>query len=127
MSSGVAASDIIRSMTRAGFSRDEIYDLLTEVGLQGEQVQLLIDRVAAEFHNAGMTSRPSRIAAEMGKLFLETIEDLKHAMFSRADSFTMQQEIIKTEIEKLRRCFNDLKLITQAKKFRKKQGTTTNL
>lgn len=101
MSSGVAASDIIRSMMRAGFSRDEIYDVLVSVGLPGEQVQLLIDRVAAGFHETELEPRPSRLAAEVEKVFRGAIDDMQHAMLTRMDSLARQLELIKTEIEKL--------------------------
>ena len=118
MSNGVAASDIIRSMTRAGFSRDCIYDLLTEAGLHGEQVQLLIDRIAAEFHEAGIQPKPSRIATEVRSLFQETVDDLRHDIFSRADSFALRQEVIKNEIEKLKQKFDGLRITSRCRKSR---------
>ncbi|MFH1821621.1 MAG: hypothetical protein ABH852_04175 [Methanobacteriota archaeon] len=119
MTNGVAASDIIRSMMRAGFSRDDVYDLLTEAGLHGEQVQLLIDRVAAEFHEVEMQPRPSRIAIEVRRLFQEAVEDLRHEIFSRADLFALQQEVIKTEVEKLRQMVAGLQPITRSRKLRR--------
>ncbi|MDI6884271.1 MAG: hypothetical protein QMD00_03975 [Hadesarchaea archaeon] len=103
MSSGVAASDVIRSMMRAGFSHDEIYDVLTGTGLPGEQVQLLIDRVAAEFHEAKLEPHPSRLATEVEKVFRGEIEDLQHMMLTQMDSLTRQLELVKTELEKLGR------------------------
>lgn len=108
-------------MMHAGFSRDEMYDLMTEVGLQGEQVQLMIDRVAAEFHGTEMRPRPSRIANEVERVFQEAIEELKHEMFSRANSFALQQEIIKTELEKMKQGFTNLQAIIQPRKFRGKK------
>jgi len=101
MSGGVAASDVIRSMMRAGFSRDEIYDVLVSVGLQGEQVQLLIDRVATGFQEVELESRPSRLAVEVEKIFRRTIDDMQHSVLTRMDLLARQLELIKTEIEKL--------------------------
>lgn len=43
---------------REGFSRDEVYDVLAGMGLPGEQVQLVIDRVKMEFEGAGLEPRP---------------------------------------------------------------------
>lgn len=101
MSSGVAASDVIRSMMRSGFSHDEIYDVLTGTGLLGEQVQLLIDRVAAELHRAGLESQPSRLSAEVTKVFQSAFEDLQHTVQTRVGSLEHQLELLKTELEKL--------------------------
>jgi len=103
LSKGVAASDIIRSMMRAGFSHEEIYDVLTEVGLPGEQLQLLMDRVAAEFHEANLEPRPSRLAIEVERAFQSSVGDMRHDMLARADSLARQLELVKLEIEKLNR------------------------
>lgn len=101
MSSGVAASDVIRSMMRAGFSRDEIYDVLTGVGLPGEQIQLLIDRVAAEFHEAKLEPRTSRLGAEVESVFREAFEELRHELFARMNSVAQELELVKVKLEKL--------------------------
>ncbi|MCK4405567.1 MAG: hypothetical protein KAV43_03565, partial [Hadesarchaea archaeon] len=69
MSNSVAASDVIRSMMRSGFSHDEIYDVLAGTGLPGEQIQLLIDRVAAEFQEAKFEPQTSRLGVEVEKVF----------------------------------------------------------
>ena len=103
LSKGVAASDIIRSMARAGFSREEIYDVLTGVGLPGEQLQLLMDRIAAEFHDANLEPRPSRLAIEVERIFQSSIDDVRHDLLARADSLARQLELVKLEMEKLNR------------------------
>ena len=99
----LTASDIIRSMTRAGFSRDEIYDVLSGIGLPGEQIQLLIDRVAAEFHEAGLEPRPSRLSAEVEIVFEKALGKLQHMMLARMDTLAQLLELAKTELEKLGR------------------------
>lgn len=113
MRQSLTASDIIRSMTREGFSRDEIYDVLSGAGLPGEQVQLLIDRVGAEFHEAGLDSKPSRLAAEVGEVFERKFEELRHAALTRVDSLARQLELLRTEIEKLGRRVVELQSVTQ--------------
>lgn len=100
-SNGLAASDVIRSMMREGFSSDEIYDVLTGTGLPGEQVQLLIDRVSAEFREAGLESRPSRLSAEVEKAFEVALGEVQHALLTRMDSLARQLDLVKTEFEKL--------------------------
>jgi len=101
MSNSVAASDVIRSMMRSGFSKDEIYDVLVGTGLPGEQVQLLIDRVAAEFREAKFEPQTSRLGVEVEKVFSETFEGLKHNLFARIDSVSQKLELVRAELEKL--------------------------
>jgi hypothetical protein len=101
MSSGVAASDVIRSMMRTGFSRDEIYDVLTGVGLPGEQIQLLTDRVSAEFHEAKLESRTSRLGVEVERVFEGAFEELRHELFARMGSVARELEFVKVKLEKL--------------------------
>jgi len=117
----LTASDIIRSMTRAGFSRDEIYDVLSGIGLPGEQVQLLIDRVAAEFHDAGLEPKPSRLAAEVKVVFEMKFEELSHAIITRVDSLAHQLGLLHTEIEKLGIRVVKLQSITRAQPFCEKE------
>jgi hypothetical protein len=88
-------------MMRAGFSRDEIYDVLTGVGLPGEQIQLLIDRVAAEFHEAKLEPRTSRLGAEVESVFREAFEELRHELFARMNSVAQELELVKVKLEKL--------------------------
>jgi len=101
MSNSVAASDVIRSMMRSGFSKDEIYDILVGTGLPGEQVQLLIDRVAAEFREAKFEPQTSRLGVEVEKVFSEVFEGLQHDLFARIDSVSRKLELVKVELEKL--------------------------
>ncbi len=101
MSNSVAASDVIRSMMRSGFSHDEIYDVLTGTGLPGEQVQLVIDRVAAEFREAKFEPQTSRLGVEVEKVFREAFEGLWHDLFASIDSVSRKLEFVKVELEKL--------------------------
>lgn len=113
MKQNPAASDIIRSMMREGYSRDEIYDVLTGAGFPGEHVQLLIDRVAADFREIHIQSKPSRLAAEMEEVFGRKFEELSHATLTRVDSLTNQVELLRMEIEKLGRRVVELQSIVQ--------------
>ncbi|MGQ9787786.1 MAG: hypothetical protein ACUVQM_00500 [Candidatus Hadarchaeaceae archaeon] len=116
MSSGLAASDVVRAMMRAGYLRDEIYDILVEAGLKAEQAQLLIDRVTFEFDQRNIASRPSRIAVEVGRLFLESFDNFMQEMRSRADQFSLKQDIMNDELEKLKQI-----LAIRAQKTRSKR------
>jgi len=101
MSNSVAASDVIRSMMRSGFSHDEIYDVLAGTGLPGEQIQLLIDRVAAEFQEAKFEPQTSRLGVEVEKVFSGAFEGLQHDLFERIDSVSRKLELVRAELEKL--------------------------
>lgn len=100
MSNSVAASDVIRSMVRSGFSHDEIYDVLAGTGLPGEQVQLLIDRVAAEFREAKLQPQTSRLGVEVEKVFSEAFEGLRHDLFARIDLVSRKLELMRVEFKK---------------------------
>jgi len=100
---GVAASDVVRSMKREGFADEEIYDVLTGTGLFGEQVQLLIDRIAAEFEEAKLEPKPSRLGVEVSKMFKAEFEDFKHGLTTRIDSLSHGLGFLKVELEKLGR------------------------
>jgi DNA-binding transcriptional MerR regulator len=98
---GIAALDVIRSMMRMGFSHEEIYDVLTGMGLPGEQVQLLIDRVSAEFEDAKLEPVPSRLGKEVEEIFKRELDEVKHEMLTRLDSISRELQLIKLELEKL--------------------------
>lgn len=101
MSSGIAASDVIRSMMRMGFSHDEIYDVLTGIGLPGEQIQMLTDRVLADFHEAKLEPRTSRLGVEVERIFEGAFEELRHELFARMSSIARELEFVKVKLEKL--------------------------
>ena len=98
---GLAASDVIRSMKRLGFADDEIYDTLAGIGLPGEQVQLLIDRVSAEFHEAGLEPQTSRLASEVREIFKDALEETRLMLITRMDGLSRELQFVEAEIEKL--------------------------
>ena len=100
-SSGIAASDVIRSMKRMGFADDEIYDVLTGIGLPGEQVQLLIDRVSAEFEEAKLEPQTSRLAAEVQKIFKEALLETRFEASAQMKELSDELQLIRSKIEKL--------------------------
>jgi len=122
-SNGLAASDVIRSMMRLGFTRDEIHDTLAGLGLPGEQVQLLIDRIAADFHEAGIEPQPSRLGKEIREVFKIELEETKHELLVRVDSLSREVGLLRVELEKLGRRILELQSITikiQAERMRTK-------
>ncbi|MEW6222687.1 MAG: hypothetical protein AB1476_05215 [Candidatus Hadarchaeota archaeon] len=96
---GISALDVIQSMMREGFSRGDVYDVLTGMGLPGEQVQLMIDRVKAEFEGAGLEPRPSRLAAEVEKVFKEAFEDFQHNFVMKLDSNSRKIDLVLVGLE----------------------------
>ena len=116
-SKGLAASDIIRSMKRFGFADDEIYDVLTGIGLQGEQVQLLIDRVSAEFEEAKLEPRTSRLAAEVQGIFKEALLETRSEIFAQIKALSDELQLIKSEIERLSNRIVDLQSLIDRTNF----------
>ena len=98
-------------MMREGLPHDEIYDVLTGIGLPGEQIQLLIDRIAAEFHEAKLEPRTSRLGAEVEKFFSEAFEGLRHELATRMDRLSLELDLFKLELEKLGKRIVDLQSV----------------
>ena len=101
-SDGLAASDVIRSMVRIGLHREEIYDTLVGIGLPGEQVHLLIDRVQAESEEAKLAPQTSRLAAEVRGVFEETMERTKIELASGLGSLAEKLERLETRVAELK-------------------------
>jgi hypothetical protein len=104
-----AISDIIRSMLRMGFSKDDIYDVFAGVGLPGEQVQLLIDRISAEFYESNLESRATKLSSELSQIFKEELHCVQQALFSKMDLISIELQFLKGEVEKLNRRIIDKK------------------
>lgn len=100
-SSGIAASDVIRSMKRMGFVDDEIYNVLAGIGLPGEQVQLLIDRVSSEFEEAKLEPQTSRLAAEVQRIFKEALLETQSEVSVQIKELSDELQLIRSKIEKL--------------------------
>jgi hypothetical protein len=98
---GVAASDIVRSMKREGFSEEEIYDVFTGIGLPGEHVHLIIDRVSAEFSEAKLEPRTTRLGVEVKRVFEEALKEIQHEILTKIDTFSRELMLAKNEVEKL--------------------------
>jgi hypothetical protein len=113
----LVASDVIRSMKRFGFADDEIYDVLTGVGLPGEQVQLLIERVSAEFEEAKLEPRTSKLAAEIQRIFNDSIVGTKSEISTKMNALSDELQLIRSEIEKLSNRIVDLQSIIDRSNF----------
>jgi len=118
---GVAASDIVRSMKREGFSEEEIYDVLTGIGLPGEHVQLIIDRVSAEFSEAKLEPRTTRLGVEVKRVFEEALKEIQHEILTKIDTFSRELMLAKNEVEKLYKIILEL-CVTLPSKTQKMTG-----
>jgi hypothetical protein len=85
-------------MFREGFSRDEIYDVLTGIGLPWQEVQLLIERVDAELREAGFESRPT----QMKKVLEDALQETKQELLSHLESLARQLEFLRFELKRRR-------------------------
>jgi hypothetical protein len=91
-------------MKRLGFADAEIYDTLTGIGLPGEQIQLLIDRISAEFHEAGLEPQISRLASEVEKVFRKVFLEENSTLFAKIDSLSRELKLVRNGLEKLSIC-----------------------
>ncbi len=122
---GVAASDIVRSMKREGFADEEIYDVLAGIGLPGEQVQLIIDRVSAEFSEAKLEPRTTRLGVEVKRVFEEALEETRHEILVKIDAFSRELMLVKNEVEKLGRRVVELQTTITGKRIKIKNPSST--
>jgi len=118
---GIAASDIVRSMKREGFADEEIYDVLAGIGLPGEHVQLIIDRVSAEFSEAKLEPRTTRLGVEVKGVFEEALKEIQHEILAKIDTFSRELMLAKNEVEKLHKIILEL-YITLPSKTQKMTG-----
>lgn len=113
----IAASDVIRSMKHMGFADDEIYDVLAGIGLPGEQVQLLIDRVSAEFAEAKLEPQTSRLAAEVQRIFKEALLETQSRVSAQMKELSDGLQLIRSEVEKLSNRVFDLQSLIDRTHF----------
>jgi DNA-binding transcriptional MerR regulator len=100
---GVAVSDLIRSMLRMGFSREEIYEVLAGAGVFGEEIHLLMEHLRAEFEESGLEARPSHLAGELLRALKPELEALVREVTARLDSLRLEVEEMGEELRRRRR------------------------
>jgi hypothetical protein len=103
MRKGVEVSDLIRSMMRMGFSREEIYEVLAGAGVFGEEVHLLMEHLRAEFEESGLEARPSHLAGELLRVLKPELEALAREVFARLDFLQREVEEIGEELRRRRK------------------------
>lgn len=96
------ATGIIRSMKRLGFPEEEIYDVLTGSGLPGGDVQLLMDRIKADFEDAKIDSQKSRLAEEVEEIIEQKIEKMKTKIESRHREIDRNIKDIENELSSVK-------------------------
>lgn len=97
---GPTITDVTRSMKRIGFSKQEIYDILTGAGISGGETQMLIDRIENDFEDAKIGSRKSRLGKEVEKIFSLKLKESKMEMKS---NFRKMNENLKSMIKAIER------------------------
>lgn len=96
-----APTDFIRSMKRLGFSRGEIYDTLTGAGLQGEEVELLMERVEINFQDMEFESKTSRLGSEVEEIFENRLNGTEIKMNSEFRILKRKLDSLESSIEGL--------------------------
>ncbi len=100
---GVGISDLIRSMLRMGFSREEIYEVLAGAGVFGEEVSLLLEHLRAEFEESGLEARPSHLAGELLRLLKPELGLLLRELDTRFKLLLQELDSLKRELRGRRR------------------------
>lgn len=93
---GITTTDVIRSMIREGYSRDEVCDVLSGAGLHWQDVQLLLERVELELKGAGFRSRPSQVERAVEAALAETRQEL----LGKLDSLSQSLELLRFEVKR---------------------------
>lgn len=97
----ITATDIIRSMKRLGFPYEDIYDTFTGAGISEEEIQILIDRIDADFEDAQIESRTSRLSKEMKEVLDLELEKIKIEIESKFRSLESSMKECQTQLEML--------------------------
>ncbi len=100
--------DVVRSMKRLGFSYDEIYDILTGAGIPSGEVELLLDRIEADFDDAKLKSRKSRLGEEVRKIFDRQLKETKIEINSEIRTLKEKIKSTNAEIERLEERITEL-------------------
>lgn len=108
---GITTSDVIRSMKRLGFSDEEVYDVLAGLGLPGEQVQLLIERISREFEEAGLKPRTSRLGLEVKEVFQAQLEKFGIEAFGKLGEVLQGLQLVRAELQWIRSKLEDLQAL----------------
>lgn len=96
-------SDLMRSMLRMGFSREEIYEVLAGAGVFGEEVHLLLDHLEVEFEESGLGTRPSHLAGELLLRLRPELEALGREVRSRSELLLREMAELRLELRRKRR------------------------
>ncbi|KXB06622.1 hypothetical protein AKJ52_01915 [candidate division MSBL1 archaeon SCGC-AAA382C18] len=89
-------------MKRLGFPDEEIYDALTGSGLPGGDVQLLMDRIEADFEDAEMDSQKYRLAEEVEQIIEQKIEKMETNIESKYRSADRNIKEVQNELSSLK-------------------------
>jgi len=80
--------DVVRSMFALGYSREEIYEVLSLAGLEWENAQLLIERVGCEAE--GFVTREDRLRKAVG----EAVESVRLEIRERLSALEMRIDLL---------------------------------
>ncbi len=114
------ATNLIRSMKRLGFLDEEIYDTLTNAGLPGGDVQILIDRIETDFEDAEMESQKSRLGKEVEEIVEQKTEKLEIKICSELRKINKNMKEVQNELSSLQDRLIEFQKILMKQKIEKK-------
>jgi hypothetical protein len=80
--------DVVRSMFALGYSREEIYEVLSLAGLEWENAQLLIERVGCEAEI--LATREDRLRRAVG----EVVGSARSEILERLSALEMRMDLL---------------------------------
>jgi len=98
----IAVSDVMRAMMRLGFQDDEIYDVFVAMGLPGEEIELLIERLRKEFEGTEIQPLSLHISSEVKEELKPLLKEMEQAIVVKLDAILLKLELLKSLLTRLR-------------------------
>ena len=92
---GVAVSDVVRAMMRLGFQDEEIYDVFVAMGLPGEEIELLIERLRREFDGAEIQPLSLHVSKEVVEELKPILKEIEQMLSIKLEAILLKLELLK--------------------------------
>jgi hypothetical protein len=96
----VAVSDVMRAMMRLGFQDEEIYDVFVAMGLPGEEIELLIERLRREFEGVEIQPLPLHISREVTEELKPILKEMEQTLAVKLEAISLKLELLKNQVHR---------------------------
>ena len=91
----MAVSDVMRAMMRLGFQDEEIYDVFVAMGLPGEEIELLIERLRGEFERAEIQPLSLHVSREVAEGLKPILKEMEQTLAVKLEAISLKLELLK--------------------------------